>query len=58
MRNIISTDMAIAITYSIVTTDRFGRYVVEAFAGRQHLSCWQISRSQAVYVLQWDNGAV
>lgn len=36
------------VSYSIVTTDRFGRYVVEAWAGRVNLSCWDaISRSSS-----------
>ena len=44
------------VSYSIVTTDRFGRYVVEAWAGRVNLSCWQLQRRQGIYKPQWDNG--
>ena len=43
------------LTYSIVTTDRFGRPVVMAWAGRVNLSCWQLQRAAAVYVPRWDN---
>lgn len=46
------------IIYSIVTTDRFGRYVVMAWAGRLNLSCWQLQRSQAIYKPRWDNGGM
>ena len=42
--------------YRIVTTDRFGRSVVMAWAGDVNLSCWQLQRGQAVYKLHWDNG--
>lgn len=45
------------VTYSIVTTDRFGRYVVEAWAGHVNLSCWQLQRGQAIYKPRWDNGS-
>jgi micrococcal nuclease len=44
------------VTYVIVTTDRFGRYVVEAWAGRVNLSCWQLQRGHAIYKPNWDNG--
>ena len=47
-----------SVTYSIVTTDRFGRYVVEAWAGRINLSCWQLKRGQAIYKPHWDNGGL
>ena len=46
------------VTYAIVTTDRFGRYVVEAWAGRANLSCWQLQHGQAVYKPRWDNGGL
>lgn len=46
------------VSYRIITTDRFGRYVVEAWAGQANLSCWQLARSQAVYVPRWDNGGL
>ena len=46
------------VTYSIVTTDRFGRYVVEAWAGRTNLSCWQLQQGQSVYKPHWDNGGL
>ena len=46
------------VTYSIVTTDRFGRYVVMAWAGRVNLSCWQLQRAQAIYKPHWDNGGL
>jgi len=44
------------IRYKIVTTDRFGRKVVMAWAGRTNLSCWQLQHGQAVYKAHWDNG--
>ena len=46
------------LSYSIVTTDRFGRYVVEAWAGRANLSCWQLQHGQAIYKPRWDNGGL
>jgi len=46
------------VTYSIVTTDRFGRYVVMAWAGRVNLSCWQLQRAQAIYKPHWDDGGL
>ena len=46
------------ISYSIVTTDRFGRYVVMAWAGLVNLSCWQLQRAQAIYKPRWDNGGL
>ena len=46
------------LTYSIVTTDRYGRAVVMAWAGRVNLSCWQLQRGQAVYKPHWDNGGL
>jgi micrococcal nuclease len=46
------------VTYAIVTTDRFGRYVVEAWAGRANLSCWQLQHGQAIYKPRWDNGGL
>ena len=46
------------LTYSIVTTDRFGRYVVMAWAGRVNLSCWQLQAGQANYKPRWDNGGL
>jgi micrococcal nuclease len=46
------------LTYSIVTTDRYGRLVVEAWAGRMNLSCWQLQRGQAIYMPRWDNGGL
>lgn len=45
-------------SYSIITTDRFGRYVVQAWAGRFNLSCWQLRRGQAIYKSHWDNGGL
>ena len=46
------------VTYAIVTTDRFGRYVVEAWAGRANLSCWQLQHGQAIYKPRWVNGGL
>ena len=46
------------VSYSIVTTDRFGRYVVMAWAGRVNLSCWQLQRAQAIYKPRWDNSGL
>ena len=46
------------VSYSIVTTDRFGRYVVMVWAGRVNLSCWQLQRTQAIYKPHWDNGGL
>ena len=46
------------VSYSIFTTDRFGRYVVMAWAGRVNLSCWQLQRGQAIYKPRWDNGGL
>ncbi len=45
-----------AFRYQVVTHDRFGRSVVVAWAGGVNLSCWQMSRGQADYKPQWDNG--
>ena len=45
-----------AVTYRVVTVDRFGRSVVMAWAGRINLSCYQLQARQAVYKPQWDNG--
>jgi endonuclease YncB( thermonuclease family) len=44
------------IRYRVVTTDRYGRSVVMAWAGEINLSCWQLQRGQAVYKPKWDNG--
>lgn len=46
------------VRYQIITTDRFGRKVVMARAGRNNLSCWQLHRGQAVYKPRWDNGGL
>ena len=46
------------IRYRLITRDRFGRAVVVAWAGRINLSCWQISKHQAVYKPHWDNGGI
>ena len=46
------------VSYSIVTTDRFGRYVVQAWVGRTNLSCWQLQRRQAIYKPHWDIGGL
>ena len=46
------------VSYSVITTDRFGRYVVMAWAGRTNLSCWQLQARQAVYKPHWDNGGL
>ena len=46
------------LTYSVVTTDRFGRAVVMAWAGQSNLSCWQLRRGQAIYKPRWDNGGL
>lgn len=46
------------IRYQFITRDRFGRAIVVAWAGRVNLSCWQLSRGQAVYKPQWDNGGI
>ena len=46
------------LSYRVVTTDRFGRSVVMAWAGKTNLSCWQLQRGQAVYKPQWDNGGL
>ena len=46
------------VTYSIVTTDRYGRAIVMAWAGRVNLSCWQMQRGHAAYVPRWDNGGL
>ena len=46
------------VTYSVVTTDRFGRYVVMAWAGRANLSCWQLQRAQVIYKPRGDNGGL
>lgn len=46
------------LTYSIVTTDRYGRAVVMAWAGGVNLSCWQLQRAQAIYKPRWDNGGL
>ena len=46
------------IRYRVVTTDRFGRSVVMAWAGQVNLSCWQLQRGQAVYKQHWDNGGL
>lgn len=43
------------VRYRIVTTDRFGRSVVMAWAGEVNLSCWQLQRGRAVYKPHWDN---
>ena len=46
------------VSYSVITTDRFGRYVVVAWAGRTNLSCWQLQARQAVDKPHWDNGGL
>ena len=46
------------ISYRVVTTDRFGRSVVMAWAGTTNLSCWQLQRGQAIYKPHWDNGGL
>jgi hypothetical protein len=43
---------------SILTTDRFGRYVVMSWPGRLNLSCWQLQRGQAIYKPRWDYDGV
>jgi len=42
--------------YRLVTRDRFGRAVVQAWAGKADLSCWQLRYGEAVYKVQWDTG--
>lgn len=46
------------IHYETVTMDRYGRRVVEVWAGRENLSCWQLKRGQAIYKPHWDNGQI
>lgn len=43
------------VSFSIVTTDRFGRYFVMAWARLANLKCWQLQRSQAICKPRWDN---
>jgi len=44
------------VTYEMVGYDRYGRSLVLAWAGRVNLGCWQLTRRQAAYKAQWDNG--
>lgn len=46
------------LSYAVVTTDRYGRYVVEGWAGHVNLSCWQLERQQAIHKPHWDNGGL
>lgn len=52
--------LAAALTGSIrinrVGYDRYGRTLATVSTGRGDLSCWQLSRRQAVYRADWDNG--
>lgn len=39
-----------------VTRDRYGRTVALVTAGGHDLSCWQLARGQARYIVRYDNG--
>lgn len=39
-----------------VTRDRYGRMVALASAGGTDLSCWQLRRGAARYLVKYDNG--
>ena len=39
-----------------VGRDRYGRTLATVRAGTTDLSCWQLSRGQAIYRAAWDNG--
>lgn len=39
-----------------VGKDRYGRTLALAYAGSVNLSCWQLTRDQAIYKPTWDNG--
>lgn len=39
-----------------VTRDRYGRMVAEVWAGSTNLSCWQLERRVARYIVKYDDG--
>lgn len=44
------------LTIARVGRDRYGRTLATVRAGNTDLSCWQLSRGQAIYRADWDNG--
>ena len=40
-----------------VGTDRYGRTLALVRSGHRDLSCWQLTRGQAIYKPRWDDGA-
>lgn len=45
-----------SITFKRFGTDHYGRTLALVSAGGTDLSCWQLSRRQAIYKPRWDNG--
>ncbi len=43
------------ITIQRVSVDRYGRTIALVRAGATDLSCWQLSRGQAIYKRYWDD---
>lgn len=37
-------------------TDRYGRTLATVLAGETNLSCWQLARGHAAYIMKWDDG--
>ncbi len=46
------------IRYRPISTDRYGRTIAAVYAGRTNLSCYQLRRGGAVYVVRWDTASV
>lgn len=44
------------ISITRVSRDRYGRTLALVSSGQVDLSCWQLTRRQAVYKPQWDDG--
>ena len=55
----VSLQNSISYTMNIVRvgTDRYGRTLGLVYANGQNLSCIQLSRGQAAYIPDWDNGS-
>lgn len=46
-----------SISFRRFGTDHYGRALALVSAGGVDLSCWQLSRGQAIYKPWWDNGS-
>lgn len=52
----LQTALAPPLQIDRVGADRYGRTLALVRGAKGDLSCWQLSRGQAIYKPQWDNG--